>query len=573
MVKNNPPYYIKRLMWLRFLVLLMLPLFFYRLFIIAIVGHEGFLAQAKNQYYTQEEVPSARGEIFSQSKEGLSPLATNAKKYQIWAIPKNIIDKTLTAEKLSSDIGLSKEDIFNLINNDKLYIPPLKKRLEEDVAKKIKEMKLEGILVVPESVRFYPEDSLASNVLGFVNFEGNGAYGIEGYYDDQLTGYAGSVEAEKDNKGRYINIDKETLAKNGDDLILTIDQNIQFMAEKAIGEAIEKNGAESGQVIILEPKSGAILAMANLPSYNPNNFNDEAKSDAETGKDRFTNPLISYVWEPGSVIKPIVVAGGIDSGKIQADSIGGPFANFVTVQGYEIHTAQDKAFGTESITQILQHSDNVGMVWVGQQLGNDVMYDNFNNFGFGKNLGIDMSGETTGSLLAKKLWRDIHQATMTFGQGISATPLQVVAAYGALANNGKLMQPYVVDEIVHSDGTSNKTEPKEIRQAVKVETAKAVQNMLKAVVDEGYGKRAKVEGYNFAGKTGTAQIAKAGGGYEENKVIHSFVGFGPIEDPRFVILVKLDKPSAVEFAEASCAPVFHNIAEFLINYLGISPTV
>ncbi|OIP04737.1 hypothetical protein CO101_00040 [Candidatus Berkelbacteria bacterium CG_4_9_14_3_um_filter_39_23] len=569
MVKNNPPYYIKRLMWLRFLVLLMLPIFLYRLFIIAIVGHQNFFLQAKNQYYTQEEVPSARGEIFAHNKDGLFPLATNSKKYQIWAVPKNITDKNLVAEKLSGDIGQSKEDIFNLINNNKLYIPPIKKRLEEAVAKKIKEMKLEGILVVPESVRFYPEDSLASSVLGFVNFEGNGSYGVEGYYDDQLTGYAGSVEAEKDNKGRYINIDKETLAKNGDDLILTIDQNIQFFVEKTIGEAIEKNGAESGQVIVLDPITGGIMAMANLPNFNPNNFNDEAKSDQESGKDRFTNPLISYVWEPGSVIKPIIVAGGLDSEKIQSDSIGGPFANFVTVQGYEIHTAQNKAFGTENITQILQHSDNVGMVWVGQQIGKDIMYDNFANFGFGKPLGVDISGETTGSLLGKKLWREIHQATMTFGQGISATPLQVASAYGALANGGKLMQPYVVDEIIHSDGTSNKIKPKEIRQAIKPETAKDVQNMLKAVVDDGYGKRAKVEGYNFAGKTGTAQIAKAGGGYEENKVNHSFVGFGPIEDPKFVILVKLDKPSAVEFAETSCAPVFHNIAEFLINYLGI----
>jgi cell division protein FtsI/penicillin-binding protein 2 len=567
---RKPPYYIKRLMWIRFLVALILPLFAYRLFIISVLGHQSYTKQAKNQYYISKEVPSERGEILAQDRRGdYYPLATNSIKFQIWVVPKNVKDKTETARLLAQELGLEEKEIFDQINNDKLYIPPLKRGLEWEQMNRIKELELKGVLIMPESIRFYPEAEMASHILGFVNYESQGVYGIEGYYNDQLTGYKGRIEAEKDNKGRIINVESQVRAQDGDSLILTIDYNIQFFAEQKIREAVDKYDAESGQLMVMDPKTGGILAMAAVPSYDPNRFNEEAKKDKEEGKDRFINPMVSYIYEPGSVIKPIVIAGGLEAGKIEPDTEAGPFSNMVVVQGYEIHTAQDKAFGRQTITQILQNSDNVAMVWVAEQLGNEVMYDNFEKFGFGKTLGIDMSGETTGKLLRLESWRDIHRATMAFGQGISLTPLQIVTAYSAIANDGQLMLPHLVDKIVRPDGRENVIENKVIGQPIKKETARVVKRMLQSVVEDGYGKKAKIEGYTLAGKTGTAQIAKPGGGYEEKGAIHSFVGFGPVEDPQFVILVKLDKPSAVEFAASSAAPTFRKMAEFLFSYLEI----
>ncbi|TSC93050.1 MAG: cell division protein FtsI (penicillin-binding protein 3) [Candidatus Berkelbacteria bacterium Licking1014_7] len=569
--KDNTAFYLKRLLWVRFLMMLIVPLLGYRIFVVGVLGHESYSKQAKNQYYTQEEIPSSRGEIFAQTKDGLYPLAINAKKFQIWVVPKNVKDKQKVAQILSKELQKNELEIFDQINNNKLYIPPLAKRVEEGVASKIKGENLAGVLVVPENVRYYPEGELASHILGFVNFDDQGAYGVEGYYNDQLMGYKGALTAERDNKGRFINIDEETKARDGDNLILTIDHNIQYFAEEKIKAAVGKYGAESGQIIVLDPKTGKILAMAGTPSFNPNNFNEEAKRDKEEGKDRMTNPLISYVYEPGSIVKPIVVAKGLDMGKFEPDTEAGTFSNMVVVQGYEIHTAQDKPFGKETITQILEHSDNVGMVWVGEQIGKEAMYENFAKFGWGKVLGLDISGETTGFLLPLKKWRDIHQATMTFGQGISATPLQVVNAYSAIANNGELLLPHIVDKIVKPDGKEIQIEKKVIGQAVSRESAQKVQKMLQSVIENSYRKRTYIEGYSLAGKTGTAQVPKPGGGYEEKQSIHSFVGFGPVEDPRFVILVKLDKPSAVEFAEGSAGPVFREMADFLLRYMEIEP--
>lgn len=569
--KPRPPYFIVRLMWVRFLAMLLLPILGYRLFTVGVLEHKIYSDQAKNQYAKAEEVPSKRGEIYIQNKGGYFPVAANSKKFQIWAVPKNIANKKEASQKLAPFLDLPEEDIFNAINNDKLYIPPLKKRLDEIKGEEIKKLKITGILVVPENVRFYPEGQFASHALGFVNFDNQGAYGVEGYYNNQLTGYAGSVVAEKDNKGRFITIESETAARDGDSLVLTIDQNIQFYAEKLIVEAVDKYDAVSGQMIVLDPKTGGILAMAGTPAFDPNNFNQEAEKDKQEGKDRFTNPLISYVWEPGSIIKPIIVAAGLEDKKFEPDTEAGPFGNAVVVQGYEINTALDRGYGKETITKILENSDNVAMVWVAEQIGNQRMHENFEKFGLGKVLGIDMSGETTGYLLGLKKWRDIHRATMAFGQGISATPLQIAAAYNSLANGGELLLPHIVEKIIKPDGTEIKVEKKVLGQTISQETSQKIAKMLQSVVDQGYDKKAKIEGYHLAGKTGTAQIPKSGGGYEENAYNHSFAGFGPIEAPRFTILIKLDNPTAVKFASSSTAPVFREMAQFLLQYFEIPP--
>ena len=554
-----------RLALLRSFALVLFIILWIQFFERSVINHTNALADAKRQQITKEEIVPKRGTIYAQSNDGLFPIATTGEKYTITVVPKNTKDKQAASKMLAQNLGKDEKEIFDAINNEKLYIPPLAKRVEKGPAQKIIDGKIAGVVVIPEYVRYYLEGTLGAHALGFVNYENKGNYGLEGYYDEQLKGYAGSVIAERDRKGRYISIGSKTDAQDGDSLILTIDHNIQYNAESKLKDAIEKYGAQSGQIIIIDVKTGDILAMATLPSFDPNKFNEVKPEDQSI----FLNPVISSVYEPGSIMKPIVIASGLDAGKIKPEDEE-TFGNMVVVQGYEIHTAQDKAFGKENITQILENSDNVAMVWVAGKIGNETLFEYFKNFGFGANFGIDSSGETTGKLLPLKQWRDIHRATMAFGQGISATPLQILMAYQAIGNDGILVQPRLVKSIVRSDGTKKDIEPKTLRSVIKPEIAEQVRRMLISVVERGHGKKAKVTGYIIGGKTGTAQIPKKeGGGYEENAHVGSFVGLIPGDKPQFAMLVKLDRPTNVEFAESSAAPTFGEVASFLLQYYHI----
>lgn len=552
-------------------VLVFFVIIAYQLFVNSVVVHPGVLAAAKRQQLTRQDIEPKRGTIFAKNIDALYPLASTDIKYDISAVPKNIKNKQKVAESLALVLGLSKDDIFSQINNEKLYIPPFKKNVDKDTAQKIIDANDPGVLVLPQYVRTYLEGDLAAHVLGFVNFEGKGKYGIEGYYDEELHGYAGTVEGEQDRKGRIISVNTQNNAQNGDSLILTVDHNVQFVAEQKLRAAIDEFQAVSGQVIIVDVKTGGIVALAGSPSFNPNTFNEVKPEDQKN----FLDPVIGSVYEPGSIFKPLIVAAGLDSGKITPETEG-DFGSSVRVGEYEIHTAEDKAFGRENVTEILEHSDNVAMVWLAEQTGSDVLYDYLQKFGFGTNMGIDVDGETTGKLLDKKLWRDIHRATISFGQGISVTPLQIVMAYQAIGNNGKLMRPHIVEASIKPNGTKKEIDisTKFIRDVIKPETAEQVRKMLIAVVDFGHGKRAAVPGYKIGGKTGTAQIPKStGGGYEEDAHIGSFAGLVPADNPRFAMLVKLDKPSTVKFAESSAAPTFGAIASFLLQYYQVPKTV
>jgi cell division protein FtsI/penicillin-binding protein 2 len=318
----------------------------------------------------------------------------------------------------------------------------------------------------------------------------------------------------------------------------------------------------------MDPKTGAILAMTSKPDYNLNEFNKvaEAKNDY-----LFKNPAISGLYEPGSTFKSIVMAGAIDKGLVEPDTEE-VFGKSIQVGSYEIGTAEDKAFGRETMTDVLVHSDNVGMVWVGNQMGNDVLYDTIKNFGFGEKTNIDLKGEESGVVRDKEKWRDINRATYTFGQGVSVTPLQLIAAYGALANGGKLMQPYIVKAVKNSEGNITETKPKEVRQVVSPETATKLSAMMVEVVNRGTGHHAKVDGYKIAGKTGTAQVPNPDGGYFPDDIkIGSLAGYAPAGDPKFVMLVKLDKPTKAEWGETSAGPMFGQMDKWLLNYLEVRP--
>lgn len=541
-----------------------------RMFQKGVLEHGKYLALARKQYLTQQEVPARRGQVFihdTANSDQYYPLATSVEKYNLNIVPKNLINPGETARLLAPIIGVKEEEIFNKINNKKLYIPPLKKRLDKETADKIRSLNIDGILLLPENVRFYPENELASHLLGFVNSEGVGKYGLEGYYNSELKGAGGKILAEKDTFGRIISSYKDEGAIDGSDLYLTIDHNLQYFVQTKLAAAVEKYQADSGSIIIVNSRTGAIVTMSSYPSFDPNKYN-EVPADQQN---IFLSPVTSLVWEPGSVFKTISMAAALEEKKIEPDTEG-DFSNYTVVDGYEIHTAQDKAFGRETMTQCLENSDNVCLVWVADKLGNDLFYRYLESFGFGEKTNIDLDGETSGYLLPLKDWRNISRATMAFGQGISATPLQMVMAIAAIANGGKLMQPSVVEKIIKPSGEQVIKQQKEVRQVITRETAEKLTNMMISVVERGHGKKASVNGYKIAGKTGTAQVPNPAGGYFEDRHIGSFGGFFPADNPQFAMLVKLDNPKNVEWAESSAAPTFGEIASWLLSYYKIPPS-
>jgi cell division protein FtsI/penicillin-binding protein 2 len=549
---------------------------FWRMYILQVLQHEKYLTLAKNQQRYEITEMGQRGRIYVHDSpidsRAYYPLAFDQKKFAVWVVPKQVKNKAESAKILSQLLSMPESEVFEKINNDKLYIPPIKHGLSLDESKVVKDKKLSGVLIVPEYSRYYPEGTLASQVLGYVNAEGNGNYGFEGKYNAEMKGKEGRVKGEKDTLGRVISLLEQEEPEDGASYVLTIDRSVQYFVEKKLKEALELYKATSGSVVIMDVKTGGIVAMASLPTYDPNNFRVQANLDPSL----FMNPVISSPFEPGSIFKPMIMSAAIDQGLVAPETKGN-FAASVVVDGYTINTAERKAFGEEDMTQVLQNSDNVAMVWLSEKLGKDNMYKYVQSYNILERTGVDLDGETTGWTDALKLWRDSKRATVSFGQGITATPLQMVAAYAAIANNGVYVKPHVVDKIVFPDGTEKQIEKVEEQRVISEDTAKKMQEMLYQVVEKGHSWRAKVPGYKIGAKTGTAQIS-TNGVYEESEdglgiYIHTLAGFAPTNDPQFAMIVKLDRPKSARYAESTAAPMFGEISSFLLNYhYRIAPT-
>ncbi len=538
----------------------------WRMFDLEILNNDKYIALAEGQQRFEKIDLAQRGRVYVhdkiEDKDALYPLAFDVKSFAFWVVPKHISNKEETAGLISELIDIPKDEIFDKINNDKLYIPPIKRDIDFDLANTIKEQKIVGVFVMPEYGRYYPEATLASQVLGFVNAEGKGNYGFEGHYDRELQGTAGKIVGEKDTLGRIISLlGQQEDAKDGTSYVLTVDRSVQYFAEKTLDEAIETYSAEGGTVIAMDVKTGGIVAMASAPDFDPNNFREHA----EENQNIFINPAIAYTYEPGSVLKPIIMASALDTGVVSPDTKE-TFSNYTVVSGYEIHTAEDKAYGEETMTQILENSDNVGMVWVSEQLGKENLYKYLNKFNFFDKTNIDLDTEASGYTPPFKHWRDINRASISFGQGISVTPIELICAYATLANNGVYVHPRVVDKIILPNGEEKTVQKSEGNRIVSELTAKQIREMLYSVVENGHGKRGRVEGFKIGGKTGTAEIANPEGGYLEESFNHTYIGMAPIDDPQFVLFVKLDKPKTAEFSATTAAPTFSKIASFLLNY-------
>ncbi len=505
-----------------------------------------YSARAASQNQSADLLESRRGKIyFTDKNENLIPAALNKEFSPIFAVPDEIADKERTAEILSPIVEIEAADLLKMFNKKgDLYELLVKKAAPEQIMA-VRDSGLKGIYVDSRMMRYYPMGRSASHLLGFVGASVEdektaGRYGLELFYDERLYGKAAKTAG-----------DKITDADYGEDVVLTVDRNLQNESEKILAGLTEKFEAEGGTIIIEEPKTGKILAMAGNPDFDLNNYD---KSSVKL----FLNPATQKIYEPGSVFKVITMAAGLDSGKITPDTSyydNGELA----INGRTIRNWDLKAHGKLTMTGVIEGSVNTGAVFAERRIGHGLFYDYLKKFGFEEKAGIDLPGELSGSLKnLKNDARDINFATASFGQGVSVTPLQLINAVAAIANGGVLMRPYVNASL----------EPLVIRRVVGEEAAAQTAKMMESAVEK--AKIAAIPNYRVAGKTGTAQIPDfTKGGYSDS-FIHTFVGFAPASNPRFILLIKLDKPRAT-LAGMTVVPAFKELAQFVLNYYGVSP--
>jgi len=560
-----------RIFLLLFIITTAVGLISIRLFNLQVLSHAYYSNLAANQHAISTSITPTRGQIFLSGQSGNPVLvATNISKNMVYAVPKEITDKPATAFKLSQILDMTQAEIAAKIAGSGNFAV-VKKQIEDNVSAKLKELKLKGIYMQAQDLRFYPETDLASQVVGFVGYKGSdrlGQYGIEGKYEKNLAGTKGSLDAETDPTGRWIATSSRSFvpATDGDDIYLTIDPVIQFKAQEVLKDTISKHGADSGSVIVINPKTGAVMAMASEPGFDPNNYGKVKDPSV------FANKVISADYEPGSVFKAITLAAALNEKKITPQTTYED-KGVIQIGDKQIKNSDPKPLGVQNMIQVLDQSLNTGAVFAQQQIGNDTFKNYVERFGFGQLVNLDLPGQVKGDLGNLNKKGDVFFATTSFGQGITVTPLQLVQAYSAIANGGKMETPYLVDKIVHPSGDTEQPRPQSSRQVIDPQTAAALSGMLVDVVENGHGKKAGVAGYYIAGKTGTAQVPyKNKSGYDPNTNIGSFIGYGPEDNPQFLALVRIDNPKDVKFAESTAAPAFGEIAKFILNYLQVQPS-
>jgi len=544
----------------------------FRLYALQVAAYEFYKNLADNQHTLFRQLVPERGEIFMNDKNGLFPAAVNRLTKMAYVVPREVENRETAADFISGTLDLDKAEVEKKLEDENDMYEPLKHRLTGEEIGRIENSKIKGLHLSEETYRYYPSGELGAGFLGFFGWkdkEQAGRYGLEAYYEKELRGRDGQMLQDKDTAGRWISTGAREIvgAEDGEDLVLTVDHIIQYEAEKILESAVEKNQADGGSIIVLEPSSGRILALANFPTFDPNNYSKVDNIDI------FRNASVSIPYECGSVFKTISLAAAIDAGKINANTTYND-SGAVNEAGYTIKNSDEKAYGLQTMTQVLEKSLNTGAIFAEKNLGNIQFAEYVRKFGFGELTGVDLYSESPGNihnLDNPKI--NINFYTASFGQGMTVTPIQLLNSYAAIANGGVLMKPQIVEKFIGAGGNEKVNEPQEIRRVISPQTAYEVSQMLRSVVTEGHGKRADVPGYLVAGKTGTAQVASTTSkGYEEGKAIGSFTGFAPLDDPKFAILVKIDNPKGIQWAESSAAPAFGELMKFVLEYAGIAPT-
>jgi len=516
---------------------------------------------ASDQYEKSLTTSAKRGIIYDRN---LREMAVSIDVTSVAAYPARIKDVKTTAAALAKNLKVDAGTIRRKLSVDKSFVWIQRKTTAKE-ARIIRDLKLPGIDFVQEYNRYYPNTTLAAQALGFTGLDGEGLEGLEFYYNQQLKGADQNFTVFKDALGNgFSSANSQPANDSGRNLVLTIDGNIQYITESALREAATEYSAGSAMAIVMQPRTGAILAIAHYPTINPNSYLSFDRSG-------WRNRAITDPFEPGSTMKIFSAAAALEYGNLKPDSIfyceNGAYKIGKNVV-HDIHK-----HGWLSLQQIIKFSSNIGAVKIGEQVGAKKLYQTFRNFGFGSKTGIDCPGETTGNLSHYTSWSDIDSGAAAFGHGIAVSAIQLITAVSAIANDGVLMKPYIVKEITDQNGQSiQRFLPQKVRQAISARNAGIVKNIMKTVITEGgTGVNAALEGYSVCGKTGTARKLDETGKYSASKHVASFVGFTPSHNPEIAILVVMDEPRENYYGGVVAAPIFKKIAQQTLNYLNVPP--
>ena len=552
-----------RLIFVSSLLLLFAVSLIARLANLQITQHKTLLAKSEKQpHHGNLKTYFGRGTIFDRNG---NELATNLVVESVFVVPQEVRDRKYTSKVLASALGQNYDRVYKEVSSNKQFAW-IKRKASTDEIIHLKKAALSGVRFRSEQKRFYPKRELAANVIGFVGTDDYGLAGIEQTYQGKLKGMVYSQPIKQDGRGRNIqNLGSLSRSNLGNyDLMLTLDEVIQFTAEYHLTKQVERYKADSGMAVVMNPNSGEIYAMANVPQFNPNNYN---KFTPETRKN---NTVVSS-YEPGSIFKPIVAAAALDNGIAQPhDKFFCENGSF-KIGGRNIGEASNHKYGSLSMQEIIAKSSNIGAIKIAQKLGKDSFYEYIRKFGFGEKTSIRLPGVSSGLLGKRKNWNERSLASISFGQEIAVTPLQMVVALSAIANGGTLMEPHIAKALMRDGKIIKEIKPKKIRRVISEKTSRQMMEILKFVVENGTGKKAAIDGFEVAGKTGTAQkyIAETQS-YSKTEFISSFIGYAPADNPRLAILVMIDNPKGRHWGGVVAAPVFVKIAEKSLRHLNVT---
>jgi cell division protein FtsI (penicillin-binding protein 3) len=554
--------------WLRVRIATLLSLFLVlfialitRAYQIQVLNGQSLKARADRQHTATLRVESERGIIFDRNGE---KLAVSVLSDSVCADPSKIEDTKGTAAKLATILNVDGKTLLKNMSGAKNFCW-LARRITPDQTVLVEKLDLDGIFIIKEPKRFYPNGELAGHLIGFVGMDANGLEGLEFRFDENLKGQPEQLKWTRDAKGKrlYPRIDSAVAKQKGSvNLILTIDSRIQYLVESQLKAAVQSKGAKGGMAVVMDPKTGEILALANEKSFDPNNI---SKIGAAGGKNR----VITDCFDPGSTFKPFLAAAALEEGVYkETDQIFCENGNYA-VADRVFREAQRKKHGYLSFADVIKYSSNIGSVKISERLGKEKFYNYITRFGFGQKSGIDLPGETAGLLRPVRNWTRVDTSTVAFGQGVSVTAIQLISALSAIANQGVLMKPYIVRGLVDKQGqVIKKYDPTPVRQVISPQTARRMVTLMTRVVSDpdGTGKNARIQNVNVAGKTGTSQkFDFARRAYSSERVRTSFMGFFPAENPQVAILVVLDEPQRDKWGGVASAPVFKNIADQILT--------
>ncbi len=530
-----------------------------RLVQLQVFEHDSFKELAVQRQQARRSILAPRGIIYDSH---MDELATSVTVSTAVAEPRRIENRSRAAQDLAAMLDLDPEKLLSRMMNPKRQsFLVIKRRIDPQAEQYIKALDIDGVYFVDESMRVYPNRELASQTLGFVNMNGDGGAGIELQYDRALKGKEGLYSLDIDARRRSFRVRVDKPPVQGHSLVLSIDKSIQYIAERELRARIENTQARAGTAIVMESKTGRILALSNLPQFNSNTYN---KYDVEFWRNR----AVSDMYEPGSTFKVVVAAAALESGLAHADEMIDCEMGSITIGRHVFH--DHKEYGLLSFSEILENSSNVGAVKLGIRLGEQRLHEALRNFGFGSKSGIDLPGEIIGLVRDWKDWSGLSIGAISFGQEVGVTSIQMLIAINAIANGGYRVRPSIVDRIIDEQGNLVSIHTPELVRLMSPQTAQIISNAFEGVVVRGTGRRAALEGYRAAGKTGTAQKS-VGGQYADDKYVASFIGFAPLPDPKITILVQIDEPKGVHYGGDVCAPVFRTIAQEVLMQLHIAP--